>query len=62
MLARSAWLRVGEVVKMKPEDIGGKQMLIHVKDPKGGKYQYAIALTESFEHSKECWTGYKLEI
>lgn len=37
MLIYSAGLRVGEVVKLKPEDIDSRRMLIHIKGAKGRK-------------------------
>ena len=37
-LAYSAGLRVGEVVKLKPEDIDTKRGLIHIKGSKGRKW------------------------
>ncbi len=42
MLIYSAGLRVGEVVKLKPEDIDSKRMLIHIKGSKGRKDRYTI--------------------
>jgi integrase/recombinase XerD len=35
MLLYSAGLRVGEMVKLRPEDIDSKRMLIHIKGSKG---------------------------
>lgn len=37
MLIYSAGLRVGEVVKLKPEDIDSQRMLIHIKGSRGEK-------------------------
>ena len=45
MLAYSAGLRVGEVVKLKIEDIDSKRMLIHVKGAKGRKDRYTLIYT-----------------
>lgn len=42
MLAYSAGLRVGEVVRLKPEDIDSKRMLIHIKGAKGRKDRYTL--------------------
>lgn len=42
MLVYSAGLRVGEVVRLKPEDIDSKRMLIHVKGAKGRKDRYTL--------------------
>ena len=42
MLVYSAGLRVGEVVKLRLEDIDDKRMLIHIKDAKGRKDRYTL--------------------
>ena len=42
MFVYSAGLRVGEVVKLKPEDIDDKRMLIHIKGAKGRKDKYTM--------------------
>src|SRR3972149_1158027 len=42
MLVYSAGLRVGEVVKLKPEDIDSTRMLIHVRGAKGRKDRYTM--------------------
>jgi len=42
MLIYSAGLRVGEVVRLRPEDIDSKRMLIYIKGSKGRKDQYTI--------------------
>ncbi|MCG2757458.1 MAG: tyrosine-type recombinase/integrase, partial [Desulfobacteraceae bacterium] len=42
MLVYSAGLRVGEVVRLKPEDIDSQRMLIHIKGAKGRKDRYTI--------------------
>ncbi|MGC8927845.1 MAG: tyrosine-type recombinase/integrase [Myxococcota bacterium] len=42
MLVYSAGLRVGEVVKLRSEDIDDKRMLIHIKDVKGRKDRYTL--------------------
>jgi len=46
MLVYSAGLRVGEVVRLKPEDIDSNRMLIHIKGSKGRKDRYTM-LSES---------------
>ena len=63
MLVYSAGLRVGEVVKLKVEDVDVKRKLIHVKGAKGRKDRYTIlsdvALTViknySGEYEPENW-------
>ena len=42
MLAYSAGLRVGEVVKLKPEDIDANRKLIFIKGSKGRKNRYTL--------------------
>lgn len=42
VLVYSAGLRVGEVVRLKPEDIDSNRMLIHVVQGKGKKDRYTI--------------------
>ena len=42
MLVYSAGLRVGEVVKLRSEDIDSKRMLIHIKESKGRKDRYTM--------------------
>ena len=42
MLAYSAGLRVGEVVKLKPEDIDANRKLIFIKGSKGRKDRYTL--------------------
>ena len=40
MLVYSAGLSVGKVVKLKPEDIDSRRILIHIKGSKGRKDRY----------------------
>ena len=42
MLIYSAGLRVGEVVRLKPEDIDSERNLIHIRQAKGNKDRYTI--------------------
>jgi integrase/recombinase XerD len=42
MTTYSAGLRAGEVIKLKPEHIDSKRMLIKVEDGKGGKSRYTL--------------------
>ncbi len=53
MLVYSAGLRVGEVVRLKPEDIDSKRMLIHVRGAKGRKDRYTLLSESAFKVSKE---------
>jgi site-specific recombinase XerD len=59
MLVYSAGLRVGEVVKLKPEDIDSKRMLIHVRDSKGRKDRYTILSDVALKTLKNYWEKYR---
>ena len=61
MLVYSAGLRVGEVVRLKSENIDGKRMLIHIRDSKGRKDRYTILSETALETLKEYWREYKPE-
>jgi len=49
MLVYSSGLRVGEVVKLKPEDIDSKRILIHIKDAKGRKDRFTKTMGSQFD-------------
>ena len=59
MLVCSAGLRVGEVVKLRPEDIDSKRMLIHIKGSKGRKDRYTILSESVLKILREYWQQYK---
>jgi len=59
MLVYSAGLRVGEVVKLRPEDIDSKRMLIHIKKAKGRKDRYTLLSETALEILREYWRKYK---
>jgi len=59
MLIYSAGLRVGEVVKLKPEDIDSQRMLIHVKGAKGRKDRYSLLSESALKTLREYWKEYK---
>ena len=59
MLVYSAGLRVGEVVKLKPEDIDSKKMLIHIRGSKGRKDRYTILSESVLKILREYWQQYK---
>ena len=61
MLVYSAGLRVGEVVKLKPEDIDSKRMLIHIKGSKGRKDRYTLLSEKTLEVLGAYWKKYKPE-
>lgn len=59
MLVYSAGLRVGEVVKLKPEDIDSKRMLIHVRGSKGRKDRYTMLSETALEILRQYWREHK---
>jgi len=61
MLTYSAGLRVGEVVNLRPTDIDGKRMLIHVKGAKGRKDRYSILSVKALSVLREYWQRFKPE-
>ena len=59
MLVYSAGLRVGEMVKLRPEDIDSKRMLINIKSSKGRKDRYTILSETAFKFLPQYWKKYK---
>lgn len=59
MIVYSAGLRVGEVVKLKPEDIDSDRMLIHIKGAKGRKDRYTMLSETALEILRGYWKKYK---
>jgi integrase/recombinase XerD len=59
MLVYSAGLRVGEMVKLMPEDIDSKRMLIHIKGSKGRKDRYTILSETALKFLPQYWKKYK---
>ncbi|MBI5025185.1 MAG: site-specific integrase [Nitrospirae bacterium] len=59
MLVYSAGLRVGEVVKLKPEDIDSKRMLVFLKGSKGRKDRYTLLSETTLKTLREYWKEYK---
>ena len=59
MLVYSAGLRVGEVVRLKPEDIDSKRMLIYIKGSKGRKDRYTLLSNTALAVLREYWRQYK---
>ena len=59
MLVYSAGLRVGEVVKLKPEDIDDQCMLIHIKGAKGRKDRYTMLSETALSVLREYQGQYK---
>lgn len=61
MLVYSAGLRVGEVVRLKPEDIDDKRMLIHIRGAKGRKDRYTMLSDIALNVLREYQGHYKPE-
>jgi integrase/recombinase XerD len=59
MLVYSAGLRVREMVKLMPEDIDSKRMLIHIKGSKGRKDRYTILSETALKFLPQYWKKYK---
>ena len=59
MLIYSAGLRVGEVVKLKSEDIDSERGLIHIKGSKGRKDRYTILSQTALKILREYYNQYE---
>jgi len=59
MLIYSAGLRVGEVVKLEPQDIDSERGLIHIKGSKGRKDRYTILSQTALRILREYYKKYK---
>lgn len=59
MLVYSAGLRVGEVVKLKPEDVDSDRKLIRVRSGKGKKDRYTLLSDVVLDWLREYWKAYK---
>lgn len=59
LLVYSAGLRVGEVVRLKPEDIDSDRGLIHVRQGKGRKDRYTILSQTTLEVLRDYFKVYK---
>jgi len=55
----SAGLRVGEVIKLKPEDIDANRKLIRIKGAKGRKDRYTLLSDVALQTLREYWTKEK---
>jgi integrase/recombinase XerD len=60
-LVYSAGLRVGEVVRLKPEDIDSKRMLIHVVQGKGRKDRYTLLSEIALTQLRKYYSKYRPE-
>jgi site-specific recombinase XerD len=61
MFIYSAGLRVGEVIKLRPEDIDSERMLIHIKGSKGRKDRYTMLSQIALQALKQYKEQYKPE-
>lgn len=61
MLVYSAGLRVGEVIRLKVEDIDSDRMLINIKGAKGRKDRYTMLSKTALEVLRDYWSQYKPE-
>jgi site-specific recombinase XerD len=59
MLVYSAGLRVGEVVKLRPEDIDSKRMLVFIKGAKGRKDRYTLLSEKALDILRQYWKEYR---
>jgi len=59
MLVYSAGLRVGEMVRLKPEDIQRDRMMIHIRGGKGKKDRYTVLSEVVLEGLRDYWKAYR---
>ncbi|HOV98813.1 MAG TPA: tyrosine-type recombinase/integrase [Bacteroidota bacterium] len=59
MLAYSSGMRVGEIVRLKPENIDSKRKLIHIQKAKGNKDRYTILGEAVLDCLRQYWKAYK---
>lgn len=59
MLIYSAGLRVGEVVRLKIEDIDSERKLIYLKSAKGKKDRYTLLSDVALENLREYFRAYR---
>jgi integrase/recombinase XerD len=59
MLVYSAGLRVGEVVRLKPEDIDRERKMIHVRSGEGKKDRYTLLSDVVLDVLRQYWKAYK---
>ena len=62
MLIYSSGLRISEVVKLRPEDIDSKRMLIHIKGAKGRKDRYTMLSDRALQTLREYRKEYRLKM
>ncbi|MCP4139587.1 MAG: tyrosine-type recombinase/integrase, partial [Chloroflexi bacterium] len=59
MTTYTAGLRVSEVVRLRPEHIESKRMLIRVDQGKGKKDRYTLLSAKTLETLRDYWRAYK---
>jgi integrase len=59
MLVYSFGLRVGELVKLRPEDTDSKRKLVFIKGAKGRKDRYTLLSEATLKALREYWKEYK---
>ena len=62
MVTYSGGLRVGEVVRLKPEDIDGTRKLIHVRKAKGQKDRYTLLGDATLNELREYWKACRPDV
>jgi len=62
MLTYSSGIRVGEVVRLKKDDIDSKRRLIHIKGSKGRKDRYTLLSDTALKALREYWKEYRPKI
>ena len=62
MLMYSGGLRVGEIIKLRPEDIDSNRKLIHIRASKGRKDRYTLLSNVAFQTLREYWKKEKPQI
>jgi len=55
MLMYSGGLRVGEVIRLRPEDIDSNRKLIHIRASKGRKDRYTLLSDVALQTLREYW-------
>lgn len=59
MMVYSAGLRVGEVVRLRVEDVDSERRLLHVRQGKGRKDRYVMLSEVALETLREYWRAYR---
>ena len=62
MLVYGSGLRIGEVVKLRIEDIDSKKMRLYVREGKGNKERYTILPEKSLKMLREYWAEYRPKV